>query len=114
MPAGTFIVIDGTDGSGKGTQTTRLVERLKAEGRDVVMFDFPRYGKSSAHFVEKYLRKEISRPALAESMEAINTIRIKPKRKRLPYRTSVAIDSLQSPPLAPSEEPIQAQNEEKQ
>lgn len=63
---------------------------------------------------EKYLRKEISRPALAESMEAINTIRIKPKRKRLPYRTSVATDSLQSPPLAPSEEPIQAQNEEKQ
>lgn len=63
---------------------------------------------------EKYLRKEISRPALATSMEAINTIRIKPKRKRLPYRTSVATDSLQSPPLAPSEEPIQAQNEEKQ
>lgn len=53
-----FIVIDGTDGSGKGTQTVRLTERLKAEGRDVVTMDFPRYGKPSAYFVEKYLRGE--------------------------------------------------------
>jgi dTMP kinase len=58
MPAGTFIVIDGTDGSGKGTQTTRLTERLRAEGRDVVTLDFPRYGNPSAFFVEKYLRGE--------------------------------------------------------
>jgi dTMP kinase len=58
MPTGMFIVIDGTDGSGKGTQTTRLTERLKAEGRDVVTLDFPRYGNPSAIFVEKYLRGE--------------------------------------------------------
>lgn len=57
MP-GKFIVIDGTDGSGKGTQTIRLTERLKAEGRDVVTMDFPRYGNPSAYFVEKYLRGE--------------------------------------------------------
>lgn len=53
-----FIVIDGTDGSGKGTQTTRLVERLAKEGRDVHTVDFPRYGKPSAYFVERYLRGE--------------------------------------------------------
>ena len=56
--SGSFIVIDGTDGSGKGTQTTRLYERLRAEGRDVVLVDFPRYGEPSAYFVERYLRGE--------------------------------------------------------
>jgi dTMP kinase len=56
--SGTFIVIDGTDGSGKGTQTTRLYERLVSEGRDVVLVDFPRYGEPSAYFVERYLRGE--------------------------------------------------------
>jgi dTMP kinase len=58
MPKGFFLVIDGTDGSGKGTQTTRLVERLKSESRDIVMVDFPRYGNPSAYFVERYLRGE--------------------------------------------------------
>lgn len=56
--SGVFVVIDGTDGSGKGTQTTRLARRLRAEGRDVVLVDFPRYGTPSAHFVERYLRGE--------------------------------------------------------
>lgn len=55
---GKFIVIDGTDGSGKGTQTKKLVERLQAEGKPVKLFDFPQYGKPSAYFVEKYLRGE--------------------------------------------------------
>lgn len=55
---GLFIVIDGTDGSGKGTQTAKLVERLRNEGRRVELFDFPRYGNPSAVFVEKYLRGE--------------------------------------------------------
>jgi thymidylate kinase len=36
-------VIDGTDGSGKATQTDMLVKRLASEGHDVVMADFPRY-----------------------------------------------------------------------
>jgi dTMP kinase len=56
--SGFFIVIDGTDGSGKGTQTARLYERLRGEGRDVVLVDFPRYGEPSAYFVERYLRGE--------------------------------------------------------
>ena len=55
---GKFIVIDGTDGSGKGTQTKKLVDRLRAEGKNVELFDFPRYGNPSAYFVEKYLRGE--------------------------------------------------------
>src|SRR3989344_7282631 len=53
--AGKFIVIEGTDGSGKATQTGLLVERLKAIGRKVAMVDFPRYGNPSGYFIEKYL-----------------------------------------------------------
>ncbi|MCC6766992.1 MAG: thymidylate kinase [Deltaproteobacteria bacterium] len=56
--SGVFVVVDGTDGSGKGTQTTRLERRLRAEGRDVVLVDFPRYGAPSAYFVERYLHGE--------------------------------------------------------
>lgn len=56
--SGVFVVIDGTDGSGKGTQTARLHQRLAAAGRDVVLVDFPRYGEPSAYFVERYLRGE--------------------------------------------------------
>ncbi|MEY2640702.1 MAG: hypothetical protein RL150_95 [Candidatus Parcubacteria bacterium] len=55
---GKFIVIDGTDGSGKGTQTELLVAALKAKGVPVIVTDFPQYGKPSAYFVEKYLRGE--------------------------------------------------------
>ncbi len=56
--AGVFIVIDGIDGSGKGTQTKLIVERLKKEGYPVEVADFPQYGQWSAQFVERYLRGE--------------------------------------------------------
>ena len=52
---GKLIVIDGTDGSGKGTQTEKLVGRLKSEGHSVFMLDFPQYGERSAAMVEDYL-----------------------------------------------------------
>lgn len=40
---GKFIVIDGTDGSGKATQTKQLVRRLRKQGKKVKTIDFPRY-----------------------------------------------------------------------
>jgi dTMP kinase len=43
MPRGILIVIDGSDGSGKATQTALLVERLRAEGVRTETIDFPRY-----------------------------------------------------------------------
>jgi dTMP kinase len=55
---GKLIVIDGTDGSGKGTHAGMLIERLVRENRKVQLADFPQYGKASAFFVEKYLRGE--------------------------------------------------------
>lgn len=53
---GLFITLEGSDGSGKGTQFAKLVQRLRKEGHSVATFDFPQYGKPSAHFVEAYLR----------------------------------------------------------
>lgn len=55
MSEGKLFVICGIDGSGKTTQTKRLVERLRQEGYKVETTDFPRYGNPSAYFVEKYL-----------------------------------------------------------
>jgi len=58
MAKGKFIVIDGTDGSGKATQMNLLIDALTKEGTEIVTTDFPQYGESSAYFVEKYLRGE--------------------------------------------------------
>jgi dTMP kinase len=52
---GKFIVIDGTDGSGKATQTNLLVEELKLSGYQVEVTDFPQYGTKSAGLIEEYL-----------------------------------------------------------
>lgn len=55
MTKGKLIVIDGTDGSGKKTQTQLLTERFEKEGYRVVSISFPQYGKKSAGLVEEYL-----------------------------------------------------------
>lgn len=52
---GKFIVIDGTDGSGKTTQLNLLKEKLISEGHNVEVADFPQYNSKSAGMVEEYL-----------------------------------------------------------
>ncbi|MBC8501329.1 MAG: thymidylate kinase [DPANN group archaeon] len=52
---GKLIVIDGTDGSGKATQTKLLVEKLRKEGYDVELIEFPQFGQKSAALIEEYL-----------------------------------------------------------
>jgi len=53
--AGKLIVIDGTDGSGKATQTKLLVDRLRAAGHSTETLSFPQYGRPSAAPTEEYL-----------------------------------------------------------
>jgi len=50
-----FIVIDGIDGSGKGTQVDILKTHFENTGKKVHVLDFPRYNESSSFFVQKYL-----------------------------------------------------------
>lgn len=52
---GVFIVIEGTDGTGKATQTKKLTECLQAKGLNVATFDFPQYDSPSSFFVKEYL-----------------------------------------------------------
>nr|AIA16115.1 Thymidylate kinase [uncultured bacterium]AIA16344.1 Thymidylate kinase [uncultured bacterium] len=52
---GKLIVLDGTDGAGKATQTDMLVETLQEQGYEVEVADFPKYGSKSAGPLEEYL-----------------------------------------------------------
>jgi dTMP kinase len=56
-----FIAIEGTDGSGKATQTKLIIKRLEEEGYKVKKIDFPQYGKKSAGLVEEYLNGRYGR-----------------------------------------------------
>lgn len=50
-----FIVLEGTDGSGKTEQFKKLSARLIAGGFEIATFDFPQYDKLSSYFVKEYL-----------------------------------------------------------
>ncbi len=52
---GKLIVLDGTDGAGKTTQTQLLTETLREQGYNVEVADFPKYGSKSAGPLEEYL-----------------------------------------------------------
>lgn len=55
---GLFIVIEGTDASGKETQARRLTERLEDRGLDVRYAEFPAYNSQFGQLVAEYLRGE--------------------------------------------------------
>lgn len=53
---GKLIVLEGTDGSGKATQTAALLERLQREHIDCRKIEFPRYQEESSALIREYLR----------------------------------------------------------
>ncbi len=56
---GKLIVIEGLDGSGKGTQSALLAEYLRGQGKKVRLIDFPRYEEESSSLVRMYLGGEL-------------------------------------------------------
>ncbi len=59
MSKGKLIVIEGTDCSGKQTQTERLVENLTAKGQKAISFGFPNYASPTGKIIgESYLGKK--------------------------------------------------------
>jgi len=55
---GKLIAIEAGDGSGKGTQTEKLCNRLAAEGYRVKKVEFPDYGSESSALIKMYLNGE--------------------------------------------------------
>ncbi|MDO8444305.1 MAG: dTMP kinase [bacterium] len=56
---GRFIVIDGSDGAGKKTQTDLLIAKLKINGHKIAAYDFPQYEKTFfGRMVGRYLNGE--------------------------------------------------------
>lgn len=55
---GKLIVLEGLDGSGKGTHAARLAQRLTEEGLQVRKITFPDYNERSSELVKMYLGGE--------------------------------------------------------
>ncbi len=59
MNNGRLIVIEGLDGSGKGTQTALLTSALTEKGINVKQVSFPDYNNPSSSLVKMYLNGEL-------------------------------------------------------
>ena len=77
MERGKLIVIDGTDGAGKETQTKLLEERLNAEGIHVIKYSFPNYDSIYGKMISQYLQGDFGKstevhPKLASILYALD------------------------------------------
>ena len=67
---GTFITFEGPEGSGKTTQAKRLVERLQAEGRDVVYTREPG-GTKTGEAIREILQYDAAGEPIADECEVL-------------------------------------------
>ena len=97
MKRGKFIVIDGTDGSGKATQTKLLVEKLRKKGYKVKTIDFPQYENNFfGKMVGRYLAGEFGTssevsPYLASIIYAADRFETKEKIEKWLKEGSIVI-----------------------
>lgn len=68
-----IFVIEGTDGSGKQTQTEIIYNRLNQLKKDVIKFSFPNYNSDSSGPIREYLSGNISLDANDVSPKAAST-----------------------------------------
>ena len=82
MDRGKIIVIEGTDCSGKETQTKRLIKKLEEDGSKVVSFSFPNYDSPTGKIVGgPYLGK----PEIGESYFGEAALTLDPRITSLYY-----------------------------
>lgn len=85
---GKLIVIDGTDGSGKATQTGLLIKHLKKDGHEVKVVDFPDYylnffGKFIGHCLsEQYYNFVKVHPKIVSVLYAADRFESRDKIKK--------------------------------
>ena len=71
--AGTLIILEGSDGSGKATQAELLQQRLEADGEDVLSISFPDYESPSSSLVKMYLAGDFGKDADSVNPYAAST-----------------------------------------
>ena len=82
-----IIVIEGTDGSGKATQTKLLMEHLEKEGFKVFTTSFPKYESDSSALVKMYLNGEIAENANGVNAKAASMFYAADRYATLSYST---------------------------
>jgi dTMP kinase len=94
---GKLIVIDGTDGSGKATQTNLLVKHLEQDGKKVKIIDFPDYysnffGKFIGHCLsEQYYNFVKVHPKIASVLYAADRFESKNKIEKWLFWGNIVI-----------------------
>ena len=71
---GQLIIIEGGDGSGKATQTAKLLERLQAEGYKARSVSFPNYDSPAAEPIKMYLRGDLGKEASSVNAYVASTL----------------------------------------
>lgn len=76
--SGKLIIIEGSDASGKATQTSKLYDRLINEGLNVKKIEYPNYNSESSALVKMYLngdfgdKAEDVNPYIASTFYAVD------------------------------------------